>query len=128
MSHQALWDYFHENHSLTLLESEVNDILHAVNSARELELQTLRAELAKAQAAVPRWIPVEESLPEPMVDVQVFCPDNPDRGATPIFNTFRNEHPKNAESFFGNFTPVTHWQPLPQPPTPLPETAKENEA
>lgn len=66
----------------------------------------------------PRWIPVEERLPEDRVNV-LTCGDDPVDG--PFILIGRRE----PESKFGPphwhlpcfaFGPVTHWMPLPEPP------------
>lgn len=98
------------------------------------ERDALRAELAKAQAAVPRWIPIAEEMPPPLVHVGLLnmdryqnCPDEMDD---------RN-HIKDIGFWDPQFciwscrgeraqigTAYTHWARL--PPTPLHESAKEN--
>ena len=67
----------------------------------------------------PRWIPVSERLPEDRVNV-LTCGDDPVDG--PFILIGRRE----PESKFGpahwhlpcfEFGPVTHWMPLPEPPS-----------
>ena len=48
----TIFEYFAEQHNLTLLEGEINDIVHLVNSALITELQAKGAEL---QAAVNQY-------------------------------------------------------------------------
>ena len=67
----------------------------------------------------PRWIPVEERLPEERVKV-LTCGDDPVEGPFILIG-----HREPASIFgpehwhlpcFSEFGPVTHWQPLPSPP------------
>jgi len=48
---EDLWTYFNRNHSLTLLESELDEILHTVNSAREMEIQRLSIERTRLEGS-----------------------------------------------------------------------------
>ena len=68
---------------------------------------------------LPRWIPVEERLPEERVKV-LTCGDDPVEGPFILIG-----HREPASIFgpehwhlpcFSEFGPVTHWQPLPSPP------------
>lgn len=45
MSQDALFDHMAKTHGLTLLESELNDIRHAVTRGEEAELQAARSEV-----------------------------------------------------------------------------------
>jgi hypothetical protein len=83
------------------------------------EIGNLRAELAKAQASVPRWIPCSERMPD--LRELVWCH---------VLNPMDEEHPSrlrwNGTCWINKWgaeiiDTVTHWQPLP-------ETAKRNEA
>lgn len=62
------------------------------------------------------WISVEERLPEPMIEVVLcFCND--------IVSEWQETLYRNSTGWVqmtgDEFCPiVTHWQPLPEPPTP----------
>jgi len=91
-------------------------------------IETLRAKLAKAQATVPRWIPCSERRPAPSVEVLIAF-DNGDMTSACIArdalcSPFLWYATRGSSKWRLDYP--THWQPLPQPPTPLPETAKEN--
>jgi hypothetical protein len=65
------------------------------------------------------WIPVTERLPEPDVDVLVFMPKQSDiQGGVYIARLSSMEFLKGTFStHFGFGFEVTHWTPLPAPPT-----------
>ena len=82
---------------------------------KDLIIQDLRRENAELRARVPKWISVNDRLPEPFVSVLVHMP-----GEKPF--------PTVHEGFISNDGiwqsamirrepgEVTHWQPIPQPP------------
>lgn len=61
--------------------------------------------LAVYRAGQNKWVSVEERLPEPGVQVFVYPP-----GPLPI------RWVKDGGEWFFDAIPVTHWQPLPEPP------------
>jgi hypothetical protein len=65
-------------------------------------------------ATEPDWIPVTERLPEPWV-VVIVCTDDDDEadvGCVDALKHWRNPH--TGDMAVGS---VTHWMPLPAPPT-----------
>ena len=82
-------------------------------------LEQLQAENEKLKAQVPRWIPVEERLPDNS-DNQVVITDGEKRMVEYRNHLFGLQgkqgvfapHPKTA----GGYMQVTHWMPLPAVP------------
>lgn len=73
-------------------------------------IKHLESERDAALAKVPRWISVEEQLPEPGTVVLVFAPKysrwsirHAEYSINCRWNAVRGEH-------------ITHWMPLPEPP------------
>ncbi len=67
------------------------------------------------QAAVPKWISVEERLPEPGQGVLVYD----DCGYMSVADYTHDKHFPTVYEFHvnGEYEPgVTHWMPLPEPP------------
>ena len=82
---------------------------------KDLIIQDLRRENAELRARVPKWISVDDRLPELYVSVLVHMP-----GEKP-FPTVRRGFISNDgiwQSAMVRREPgeVTHWQPMPQPP------------
>ena len=80
---------------------------------KDLIIQDLRRENAKLRARVPKWISVEERLPENFISVLGYMTDAgefpPVRECYTVGNAF----------FFpalGDVHPVSHWCEIPQPP------------
>ena len=82
-------------------EGEIDFIIHS----RE-DILALLAHIKELESRLPRWIPVEERLPEKGVDVEMITRGRRDI----IFGTwFSYENDR-----FSNH--VTHWRPLPECP------------
>lgn len=63
----------------------------------------------------PRWISVDERLPEPFVSVLVYMPD--ERPLPPVHEGFlAREGMWYANHFDREPMEITHWMPLPEPP------------
>ena len=80
---------------------------------KDLIIQDLRRENAKLRARVPKWISVDERLPENFISVLGYMTDAgefpPVRECYTVGNAF----------FFpalGDVHPVSHWCEIPQPP------------
>ena len=82
---------------------------------KDLMIQDLRRENAKLRARVPKWISVDDRLPEPFVSVLVYMP-----GEEPFPTVHEGFISNNGiwQSAMFRREPgeVTHWQPMPQPP------------
>lgn len=70
------------------------------------EILSLRAEVERLEAQVPRWISVEERLPENSTRC-LIC----DVTGRQIFSEF-----DRLWGFYDSIFKVTHWMPLPEPP------------
>lgn len=67
------------------------------------------------RAATPKWIPVEERLPEPFVSVVVHMPM--EEPMPTVHEGFLVDEEKwYAAHFDRKKDEITHWMPLPQPP------------
>lgn len=90
-------------------------------------LEHLQAENERLKAQVPRWIPVEERLPEPNTGDDYWVAKKGPRGNT-IMKLAQYSDYGMAMSIdastdvtwrdwdFTKITDVTHWMPLPEPP------------
>ena len=77
--------------------------------AEKQETASLRAQLAEAMAAAPRWVPVTERLPEPGVHVLIDLD-----GDVLIARFFESDWWLDpGGELIGD---ITHWMPLPGAP------------
>lgn len=86
---------------------------HAESCAQDKTYDAL-AYIQHLESLVPRWIPVEERLPEPFKAVLVYCPEHKN-----IYEVYMDLN--GVWRFFdygiGKQTePATHWMPLPKSP------------
>ena len=79
-----------------------------VSGCEEHVMQDAVAYIKQLEAQVPRWIPVEERLPEDGKDVLVFIRGNVDLGYH--FAQY------GWETYTMQRGDITHWMPLPEPP------------
>ena len=92
--------------------------MDALNYIHQLENQLADAgkKVEQLKAAQPKWISVEERLPEYWVSVLAFRKhrDTPDDGYHNTCIIMRTE--KYGMEERPDYYEVTHWMPLPQPP------------
>ena len=97
------------------------DFADAVSDAADA-IEELLDELTTIRKQFPRWISVEERLPEQFICV--FATDGEDVGIA-AFQGFIDDYPvwSNAwnleyieDQYDEDFLQVTHWMPLPAPP------------
>ena len=80
---------------------------------KDLIIQDLRRENAELRARVPKWIPVDERLPENFISVLGYMTDAGE------FPSVRECYTVGNAFFFpalGDVHPVSHWCEMPQPP------------
>lgn len=76
----------------------------------------------KVNGKLPRWISVEERLPEDDADVLVYAIDNNENSCIAMTSYTHNMHGFHIEGwyspwqYFFNEHTITHWMPLPEPP------------
>lgn len=67
------------------------------------------------EAAQPKWISVEERMPEPFVSVIVHMPQ--ETPCPTVHEGYRtNDGRWYSAHFVREFDEITHWMPLPEPP------------
>ena len=93
---------------------------------KDLIIQDLRRENAELRARVPKWISVEDRLPEESglyitfgcTAVPVRLPHNFDKdmGKFGVWWDYDTDGKKHPRYRFIEAEDITHWMPLPEPP------------
>ena len=90
--------------------STITSLRDAV-SKHQLVQSRMQEEISRLESQIPRWIPVEEMLPEKHAGVIVCCDDG---------FVFLMTHDGKHWNWNGRYEDsVTHWMPLPEPPKEL---------
>ena len=86
-----------------------------------IKLGKARKRIQQLEAQAPKWISVDDRLPEDNVDVVVYA-YNPSESTIAITSYTHNMYGYNIESwrtpwqYFFCDRKITHWMPLPEPP------------
>lgn len=115
-NHRAYVDYYHlcenQTEQINKLEQGKGDLqrllIHKDNKIKDLE-----AENERLKAQVPKWVSVNDRLPEDLDKVLVY-----DEGSIYVaeFNNF-HDGKMWVSNWFSSSVEETHWMPLPLPPT-----------
>ena len=84
-------------------------------TAKDLIIQDLRRENAELSASAPKWISVDDRLPQPFVSVLVHMPGE-EPCPTVREGFISNDGIWQSAMFRREPGEVTHWKPMPQPP------------
>jgi len=77
--------------------------------------------LARAEERESKWVSVNDRLPEPYTTA--LCVDKDGEFVTAIFiPSKQNAYKYSWENKYGHDVIITHWQPLPEPPTAIIQT------
>jgi hypothetical protein len=94
----------------------------SVITMQERTRARLGERISELEAQVPRWISVEERLPEDDANVLVYAIDNNENSCIAMTSYTHNLHGFHIEGwrspwqYFFNEHTITHWMPLPEPP------------
>lgn len=82
---------------------------------KDIIIQDLRRENAELRARMPKWISVDDRLPQPFVSVLVHM--HGEEPCPTVHEGFiSNDGIWQSAMFHREPGEVTHWQPMPQPP------------
>ena len=76
----------------------------------------LQGYIQQLEAQVPRWIPVEERLPEENAEVLCCCKMQKGDVYYTLGVNYRNGWSFDNDPYAEHDQTVTHWMPLPEPP------------
>jgi len=119
-SYQPLFDLMHQEHGLTLLESEMNDIIHVV---REMEgpIGAVWVKASEFRTTVPIYRPYRKRIMEDEGEYyygQIYVAEDDGHIYLNIDNESNFEIQSDAkwDSYEILDESATHWRPLPEPP------------
>ena len=99
-----------------------NASLQSLMVAANAEIADLDTEVEELHARIPRWISVEERLPENDANVLVYAIGNNENSCIAMTSYTHNLHGFHIEGwrspwqYFFHEHKITHWMPLPEPP------------
>ena len=118
MEHGSCWDCYDASSAYMNIMQDALAYIQQLEADKEhlgllraADAEAYRHKLHELEALVPRWIPVEERLPENGLAI-VCCPD-PDR---PVYIAWMCDGRWLNQFSRPLGLPVTHWMPLPEPP------------